>query len=143
MPRPKTIETLYHATYPDYAYLIAKEGIAPNEEGVINLCSNPYHAAGFIAVTGGRRFKGIDTITTENNRTYSVPSFDSFKTCVVYEIPMEFFDVDYLGASSEDFSSAFYPQDMQCFAYRKWISPDMCQAFMTLKLTDSMIPMKP
>jgi len=139
----KTLEVLYHATFPDYAERIRQEGIAPNEEGIVHFTTSPLHSAGFIALTGGRRWKGMNTITTENNRQYSVPTFDTFKKCVIFGVPISLLTPDALTVSSEDFSSPFFPQGLECYDYGFWIPPEQIVSDVTMKLSDASIPMKP
>lgn len=140
---PKTLEMLYHATFPDYAERIREEGIAPNEQGVIHLTANPFHSAGFIAVTGGRRWKGVDTVTTENNRQYSIPTFDTFRSCVVFGITVDSLSTEALTVCPEDFSSPFFPKGLECYDYSLWIPSQHLASDVTLKLSDPNVPMKP
>lgn len=140
---PKTLDILYHATFPDYAERIREEGIAPNEEGLIHLTSNPFHSAGFIAMTGGRRWKGVDTVTTVDAKTYSIPSFDTFRSCVVFGIEIERLSKEALTVCPEDFSSEFFPRTLECYDYRLAIPFADVLNEITLKLTDRNIPMRP
>lgn len=140
---PKTLEMLYHATFPDYAERIREEGIAPNEQGVIHLSTNPFHSAGFIAITGGKRWKGMDEVVTTTDRKYSIPSFDSFKECVVFGIAIDSLSKETLTVCPEDFSSPFFPKDLECYDYSLWIPTGHIVNELTLKLKDPNIPMKP
>jgi len=140
---PKTIEILYHATFPDYAERIRKEGIAPNEQGLIHLTTNPFHSAGFIALTGGKRWKGMDEVVTTTDKKYSIPSFDAFKECVVFGVAIESLSKEALTVCPEDFSSPFFPEDLECYDYTLWIPWGQLVSDLTLKLKDPNVPMKP
>ena len=140
---PKTLEMLYHATFPDYAERIRKEGIAPNEQGLIHLTANPFHSAGFIALTGGKRWKGMDEVVTTTDKKYSIPSFDEFKECVVFGVAIESLSQKDLTVCPEDFSSPFFPKSLECYDYSLWIPCGQLVSELTLKLKDPNVPMKP
>lgn len=142
-PMNKSIEMLYHATFPDFAERIKTEGIAPNEQGVIHLTTNPFHSAGFIAMTGGKRWKGIETVITENKNTYNIPTFDTFNTCVVFGVHIESLKQDSLTISAEDFTSPFYPQGLTCYDYALWIPSTAIASINEYKVKDKNIPMQP
>lgn len=140
---PKTLEMLYHATFPDYAERIRNEGIAPNEQRFVHLTTNPFHSAGFIALTGGKRWKGMDEVVTTTDKKYSIPSFDEFKKCVVFGVLIYSLTPDALAVSTEDFSSPFFPQGLECYDYGLWIPVENIVSDVTMKLSDPSIPMKP
>ena len=137
-----TLEYLYAPVWPDNAQHVIEQGLHDDDETGFMLVNKDTYAVGFINLTGGIRLNGVTDFEIDG-KTITAPAFDKFQTGIAMKIKVADLDLTRLTPSSEDFSAAFYPQDMECYTYFGHVPASAIVGHVEYKLDSPDIPMKP
>lgn len=133
--------TLYVGIYPDEIDEALVDGITGDHTGVL-LTNRDVYSAGFMKMIGGIRISGFKNMIV-NGQEVAVPSYQRFHKVVVVSVDRSKLNPVLLIRSQDDYSSPFYPKDMECWHYEGVITPDMIQSHDVLDLSSPSIPMEP
>ena len=138
----ETIEYLYCPVWPDKVDEAIQKGLTLQDHSTVTLVNRDTYAVGFIKMTGGIRLNGVTDFEFDG-KSITAPSFDKFHTGAALKIRVSELDSNLLNPSQDDYSSGFYPPDIECFEYAGEVLPSMIDGFVEYSLNSTDVPMAP